>query len=315
MESHDRPRQRPPIGLIVTAQEWVSLSMETLFSPRGYAVLRAFTGAQALQRVSEFQPDLLLVDKDLRDMRGIDLCRTLRDQDRRWSATPVMVTATSPWSRDERLDALRSGAWDTCALPLDGEELFLRVDAWVRAKLAADEVQEQGLLDAATGLYNAQGLLRRIVELAALAGRRRAALACVVISSEGQAVASTTVLDSTPWTNALALRLRAAGRASDTIGRLSDTEFVVVAPDTDADGALGLAHRLKEAMEGARQEEEAGAPMRLRFGCYAVSNFRDASIAPSELLIRAAEALRGAGSERTGEESIRLFTPPIPGVS
>lgn len=311
MPLQDRPHPRPPIAFIVTAQEWISLSFDTLFSPRGYAVLRAFTSRQALQRVGEFQPDLLVVDKDLRDMTGIEFCRLLRKRGPAWHTTPVMLISNSPWTRDERLEALRAGAWDTCALPMDGEELYLRLDAWVRSKLAGDEIREQGLLDAATGLYNAQGLLRRIIELGAGAVRRRAALACVVIASEpgpslqlGFAGGNRTVT----WTDVIAARLREAGRASDTFGRLSETEFVVVAPDTDVLGVRRLAERLKVTIESA--SEELGPRPRLRFGCYAVPDFRDASIAPTEMLIRAAEALRGRAVG--DDEPIRFFNPPIP---
>jgi GGDEF domain-containing protein len=112
------------------------------------------------------------------------------------------------------------------------------------------------------------------------------------------------------WTHAMAERLRAAGRASDTIGRLSENEFVVLAPDTDSAGAAGLAARLKRAIETAT--DETPVPLRLRFGCYAVRDFRDASIAPSEMLIRAAEALR---SRPADEDSIRFFTPTLPGAN
>ncbi|HSJ13298.1 MAG TPA: response regulator [Longimicrobiales bacterium] len=306
MQHREHHYIRPPIALIVTAQEWVALSVETLFSPRGYAVLRAFSGAQALQRTSDFEPDLIVADQDLRDMRGSELARALRERGGPASTTPVLLISTSHWTRDERLDALRGGAWDTCALPVDGEELFLRADAWVRAKLAADQARDEGLLDAATGFYNAQGLLRRIAEVAAGAGRRRAPLACVVISSEAEAAAPRA--DAASVSHSMAERLRAAGRASDTIGRLSENEFVVLAPDTDSTGAAGLARRLKQVIE---KPAEADSPaLRLRFGCYAVRDFRDASIAPSEMLIRAAEALRSGPLD---DDSIRFFTPTIPG--
>jgi PleD family two-component response regulator len=309
MAQNERHYTRPPIALIVTGQEWVALSVETLFSPRGYAVLRAFSGAQALQRISDFEPDLIVADQDLRDMRGSEFCRALREREGHALVSPVLLIATSHWTRDERLEALRAGAWDTCALPMDGEELFLRADAWVRAKLAADQARDRGLLDAATGLYNAQGLLRRIAEVAAGANRRRAPLACVVITSEPAATAAHPP-ESMTWTHAMAERLRAAGRASDTIGRLSENEFVVLAPDTDSAGAAGLAARLKRAIEAAT--DETPVPLRLRFGCYAVRDFRDASIAPSEMLIRAAEALRSHPSD---EDPIRFFTPTLPGAN
>lgn len=310
MSQTERHHARPPIALIVTGQEWVSLSVETLFAPRGYAVLRAFSGAQALQRISDFEPDLIVADQDLRDMRGSEFCRALRERGGFGLVTPILLIATSHWTRDERLGALRDGAWDTCALPMDGEELFLRADAWVRAKLASDAARDQGLLDAATGLYNAQGLLRRIAEVAAGANRRRAPLACVVIASEPASEAPSTAAEGSDWTLAMADRLRAAGRASDTLGRLSETEFVVLAPDTDSAGAAGLAHRLKNVIESGAEPD--APPLRLRFGCYAVRDFRDASIAPSEMLIRAAEALRN-GSE--DDDVIRFFSPTIPGAN
>jgi PleD family two-component response regulator len=301
----DYPYRRPPLALIITGQEWVSLAVETLFSPRGYAVLRAFTGRQALSRVRDARPDFLCIERDLQDIRGVDLCHVMREQALISKVTPVMMIAPSHWQREDRLAALRAGAWDCAALPTDGEELFLRIDAWVQAKLAADLTGEQGLLDPSTGFYNAQGLLRRIAELGAGAGRSNRALACVVLSPETDVVTATgtgmlrAVEPATQTSSAiatLATRLKAAGRASDTIGRLSESEFVVVAPDTDIDGVMRLANRLKAVIETPRTDELN--ELRVRVGCYAVPNFRDASIAPTEMLIRAAEALRTADSDR-----------------
>ena len=299
---------RPPLALIVTGEEWLSLSVETLFSPRGYAVLRAFSGAQALERIRQTPPDLLVIAKDLRDMRGLDLCRVAQAQGLTTKVLPVVLMAPSAWPRDEKLDALRAGCWDAVSFPMDGEELFLRVDSWVRAKLASDVSREQGLLDAATGLYNAQGLLRRMMEIGAGAGRHSRALACVIVSTEEvphvvmEPASAQTRTWSTDSAATFAECLRLAGRASDAIGRLSENEFVVVAPDTDMEGAMGLAQRLKRVVESA--STTSTPPVHLRFGCYAVPNFRDASIAPTEMLIRAAEALRGTDSDR---QPIRFF--------
>jgi PleD family two-component response regulator len=291
---------RPPLALILTDQEWVSLSMVTLFAPRGYAVLRAFSGQQAVQRMREAPVDLLMIDRDLKDMSAIDLCGSMRQQN---AATPLLMLSTSPWNRDEKLAALRAGAWEVCSLPMDSEELFVRVDTWVRSKLSGDVAREQGLLDPETGLYNAQGLLRRIGELGAGALRHRRPIACLVLAADPGPAAPAS--PSQTWTAAtaatLAATLREAGRASDTIGRLSPTEFVVVAPDTDSTGVLGLAGRLHARVRSAFAHNDAG---RVRVGCYAVPDFREASIAPTELLIRAAEASRSADADA---EPIHFF--------
>src|SRR5690606_9924965 len=113
---------RPPIAMIVTSQEWVSLSVETLFAPRGYAGLRAFNGAQTLQRMSDFQPDLLVVDRDLRDLKGAELSRQIRERGGGWSAIPVMLISNEPWPREERLGARRAAARGGGPLATDGGE-------------------------------------------------------------------------------------------------------------------------------------------------------------------------------------------------
>jgi PleD family two-component response regulator len=301
MENQDPRYPRAPLCLMVTSQEWVSLSLETVFSPRGYAVLRSASGEQGLRRVLDNRPDLLLVEKDLRDMSAAEFCGALNARIPGGSMFPTCVIGSSPWSRDEKLDTLRAGAWDVYSLPMDGEELFLKVDKWVRAKLSADLEREQGLLDPDTGLYNTQGLLRRIAELSAGAMRYGRPIGCVIVSSEPPAPPSGGPAAGQPrtWTAAaartVATTLQNAGRASDAVGRLSATEFVVIAPDTDPVGIEGLVQRLRRAMEAAPVEQ----PLSLRFGYYAVPSFGVESIAPTELLVRAAAVLRRAQAADT----------------
>lgn len=305
--SADSAFSRPPLAIIVTGQEWVSLSMESLLSPRGFAVVRVFTGLQALQRAREISADLLIIDRDLRDTRGVDLIEALRQDGAISAAAPIMLLSTGLWSAADRVEGLRSGAWEVCSLPTNGEELVLKLETWVRAKLATDSTREQGLFDPDTGLYNAKGLLRRLSEIGAGATRHSRPLACVVLAPEleenGDDAAPALVSTKTAAAvEALAATLRQTGRASDTIGRLSSTEFVVLAPDTDEAGVRGLTNRLEAALRTQQGAAQAVAPQpfgtspsqpwRLRFGSYAVEDFREASIAPSEMLIRAAAALR-----------------------
>jgi PleD family two-component response regulator len=311
---HWMPRNRAaraPLCLMVTSQEWVSLSLETVFAPRGYAVLRAGSGEQGLSRVLDIRPDLLLVEKDLRDMSAAEFCRALSARMPGSSVPPTCVIGSSPWSREEKLETLHAGAWDVCSLPMDGEELFLKLDKWVTAKLTADLEREQGLLDPDTGLYNTQGLLRRIAEMSAVAMRYDRPLGCVIVSSEPATppIGGRSVGQATTWTNAaartVAMTLQSAGRASDALGRLSATEFVVIASDTDPSGVEGLVRRLRRAFEAAPAEQ----PSTLRFGYYAVPSFAAESIAPTELLVRAADVLRRAkvddgvgGTARSGRD-------------
>jgi CheY-like chemotaxis protein len=219
---------RPPIVLIVTGHEWLSLSIESVFAARGYAVLRAFTGLQAARQLA-VSVDLLIVDRDLRDTTGVALCRSLLHQGLVGAATPMILISADPWDREEKLEALRAGLWDAASLPWDAEELFLRMDAWVRGKLAADTARDQGLVDTTTGLYNAQGVLRRITELAAAAARHRRPLGVVVLTRNGRPQGVEGPLAATAADRLFAELLKGLRRASDAIGRLNAAQFVVLA--------------------------------------------------------------------------------------
>ena len=71
-------RTRPPLTLIANSQEWHSRSLESILGPHGYAVLRAYTGKQAIDRARASHPDLIILDTDLPDRDGLDVCRELR---------------------------------------------------------------------------------------------------------------------------------------------------------------------------------------------------------------------------------------------
>jgi len=92
--------------------------------------------------------------------------------------------------------------------------------------------------------------------------------------------------------------LKASARLSDVIGRLSPTEFAVLAPGTDAAGARRLAERLASSVSTPAIGEPAAAGSaatpspRVRCGYEAVANVGYAPIEPVDLLVRAAAAVR-----------------------
>lgn len=302
------PRSHPPLVLIANGQEWHTRSLESILGPHGYAVLRAYTGKQALERAHAAQPDIIIVDADLPDIDGLEVCRALRDNPRISASTPILVTSASHPNRQQRLDALRAGAWDYLTRPLDGEELQLRLDAYVRAKFEADRAREEGLLDEFTGLYNIRGLARRARELGSQAFRNSAPFACVVFAPHveaGEMESADAEAAVTAAAERLAKALRESGRVSDAIGRLGPSEFAVIAQGTDAEGAVKLAERLARSIEGTG---EGSTKFRMRAGYDAVSNYHEAPIEPADMLVRATIAMRTSQAESDGGW-IRPFEP------
>ncbi len=288
--------RRVPVVLIANDQEWSVRSLESILGPNGYEVLRAYTGRQAIERARHSRPDILILDAEMPDIHGFEVCRTLRDDPRFGAATPVIITTAGPSGRTQRLDAYRAGAWEFLGQPLDAEALLLKLHSYVAAKRETDRVRDEALLDALTGLYNRRGLTRRAREIATEAFRRRHAVACLVLATESEDAADTVSGDR--LLAEVGETLRRAGRVSDAIGRLGPSEFGVIAPATDAAGAVRMAERIGTALRETRVPlNDAFSPLRVRAGYTAVPDYHESDVDPLEMLLRATTALRAAPPE------------------
>ncbi len=292
--------ERPPLVLIANDQEWSARSLESILAPNGFAVLRAYTGHQALERARTARPDLVILDAQMPDLHGVEVCRQLRADPRFSVTTPIIITTAGPSGRSQRLEAYKAGAWEFLGQPLDGESLLLKLDTYLVSKLEADRLRDESLMDQLTGLYNMRGLSRRAREIGSEAFRRRQPLSCMVLAPEGAADAATS--------ERFGQLLRAQGRTSDVIGRLGQGEFAVIAPDTEAAGAVRMFERLERALGGTN--DHGPAPLRLRAGYCAVPDFGSAELDPVEMLLRATSALRQLEGE-TSPERIRAFSPEV----
>ncbi len=94
----------------------------------GIAVDLAFDGSTALARVAVNRYDVVVLDRDLPEVHGDQVCRTLRSD--RSEAKVLMLTASSTIS--DRVEGLGLGADDYLVKPFDFDELVARVRALAR---------------------------------------------------------------------------------------------------------------------------------------------------------------------------------------
>lgn len=151
-------RQRPPVVLIVDEQEWSTRSLESILAPSGFPVMRSFTARNGLDRAHAHTPDIVIVDMDLPDGDGHELCRMLRADPKLGARTPILLSCPERATRQQRLDAFRAGVWDVISYPVDAEELVFRLDAYAKAKFEADRMQDSGLINL-QNLHNLQYLM------------------------------------------------------------------------------------------------------------------------------------------------------------
>ena len=114
--------------------------LDAVLSPRGYRVISAGSGPEALQRVKDHDPDLVLLDIVMPGMDGYEVCRRLREDPATAFLPVVMITASGD---QEKLRAIEAGADDFVTKPFDQAELLARVRSLVRIKRYHDTIEGQ----------------------------------------------------------------------------------------------------------------------------------------------------------------------------
>jgi len=105
-----------------------------------YDIERAGDGAEALEKVDSFKPDVILLDYMMPKMNGIEVVKRLR-QDERYKSLPVILL-TAKGSQEDKVRGLDAGADDYVVKPFDSFELLARVRAMMRIKQLHDSLEE-----------------------------------------------------------------------------------------------------------------------------------------------------------------------------
>src|SRR5215813_10532649 len=112
-----------------------------LLAIKGYEVVTATSGREALGQVETERPDLVLLDVVMPEMSGYEVCRKIREIPETKMLPVVMVTALDP--AEERIKGIEAGADDFLTKPINQSELLARVRSLLRIKELYDTVQAQ----------------------------------------------------------------------------------------------------------------------------------------------------------------------------
>jgi diguanylate cyclase (GGDEF)-like protein len=231
--------------------------VSTLLTRDGYEVIRATHGEEALELARRRLPDLLVLDVSMPYLDGYAVCREVQAMG---PDAPPVIFLTARSETQDRILGLDAGAVDYVVKPFSGAELRARVRAALRTKIASDRLREEAATDPLTGLENRQHLGPRITELVGAARRHGRPLACLMVDLDHFKAVNDTY--GHPAGDAVlaevANRLRAAKRVSDSLIRYGGEEFLLLAPETDAQGAVTLAEKIRSALAAAPIVHEAG---------------------------------------------------------
>jgi class 3 adenylate cyclase len=114
-----------------------------LLAVKGYGVVTAASGREALALLETAQPDLVLLDVVMPEMSGYEVCQKLRATEGTAMLPVIMVTALDP--AEERVKGIEAGADDFLTKPINQAELLARVKSLLRIKELHDTVQTQSV--------------------------------------------------------------------------------------------------------------------------------------------------------------------------
>jgi twitching motility two-component system response regulator PilH len=102
--------------------------LSDVLSKRGYSVRTAENGEEAMRRLSEDRPDLILMDVVMPGQNGFQLTRSIT-RDPRFAGVPVIM-CTSKGQETDKVWGLRQGARDYIVKPVDADELAAKIRAF-----------------------------------------------------------------------------------------------------------------------------------------------------------------------------------------
>jgi CheY-like chemotaxis protein len=245
--------------LVVDDDEVVREVVTTVLSHAGYDVATAADGLQALERLDEVRPDLIVCDVAMPRMDGLAFLEHLRSRPRhRWLP---LILLTTRRGLDDVVEGLALGADDYVTKPFAPPELLARV----RGKLARPPVPVELVpVDRASGLAAAERFREETAREHARASRGGAGGALAVLElSElasvrralGPAVAAEVVRE-------VGRRVLGVSRPLDLVGRLGDDRLAVLLPDTPVTDVDRRLRAVAERISG-RPVEVRGERLRI----------------------------------------------------
>ena len=116
--------------LIIEDEEDLQMVLQYSLQKEGYQVDVAGTGSEGLDKIKSKKPSLLILDLNLPDMSGLDVCKQLRADKNYKDLAIVMLTAKS--QENDRVRGFEVGADDYVSKPFSTRELILRIQALLR---------------------------------------------------------------------------------------------------------------------------------------------------------------------------------------
>ena len=287
-----------PIKALVAEDNLVFQTvLRSMLSKWGYDVVVAQDGLQAWQILDAADaPRLAILDWMMPGLDGVQLCRRVRAASREPYVYILLLTART--DSQDLVEGMEAGADDYLTKPFQAHELRVRLRAGRRILdlqeqlvRAREALRVQATHDALTGLRNRAAILETLRNEVTRAARQCQPLSLLMVDLDrfklindtyGHAAGDAVLREA-------AIRMKAAIRGYDSVGRYGGEEFLIVLPGCDLAAGCARAEGVRRAMESEPFDiGGATVPVTCSIG---VSSTEDPASDGSQLAREADEAL------------------------
>jgi diguanylate cyclase (GGDEF)-like protein len=206
----------------------------------------AYNGSAGVAAAAALSPGLILLDMDMPDVDGFEVCRRLK-ADLATQSLPI-VFLTAGISHNDRITGLDLGANDYMSKRVKPEELRARIRAALRVKPMADDM---AMVNGLTKLWNRKYLDLHLPAQISLARRGLRPLSCVLGDIDALANINRLhgeILGDEVLRSAAHI-MASEGRLVDLVCYLGDGKFGLVLPGTDQAAGGRLADRVRTEIQ------------------------------------------------------------------
>ncbi len=267
----------------------------------GYHVVAVENGRQALEVFRKQFFPIVITDWVMPEMDGLELCRTIREMELPGYVVIILLTAKD--SKDDIIRGLDAGADDYLTKPFNHPELVARLRAGIRIlnlekslKEANEEIRILSITDPLTGCYNRGFLTERLNQEIKRARRYGRALSLCLCDIDHFKRINDTFGHQTgdlvlkEFVKIIEESIR---KDVDWVARYGGEEFVVILPETDLQGGICMAERLRASVEASTIEIPAADSIKITasFGVTAFGPETPEAVISPEAMINTADQL------------------------
>ncbi len=218
-----------------------------------YEVFIATNGENALKKVEEHLPDLILLDIVMPGMDGYEVCRRLKENSETYKIPIIFITSKN--TEDDEVKGLSIGAVDYITKPFRLPIVRARIRTHLELKRKNDILENISSRDGLTGLFNRRKFDTVIDVEWKRAVRSQKPLSVILLDLDYFKLYNDNYghLSGDECLKSVAQILESSlQRSSDFVARYGGEEFIIVLPETPPENALLTAQKVRKAVESLK---------------------------------------------------------------